>query len=157
MHTLNLSNPVFAAYAIAASLMILKTIGMAWATVWRMGQVKGGYRSPEDAQRSRLNPDPRPGQVGPDDRVDRFRRIHQNDLENVPFFLVAGLLFVLTDPPLLAAQALFYGYVLTRLLHFWAYASAKSHDTRATFWTLGVLMVMAMALWVMFVAATQGA
>ena len=35
-----------------------------------------------------------------------------------------------------------------------AYASAQIQDTRATFWTLGVLMVMAMALWVMFVAAT---
>ena len=50
MPPLTLSDPVFATYAIAASLMILKTIAMAWATVWRMGQVKAGYRSPEDAR-----------------------------------------------------------------------------------------------------------
>ena len=136
--------------------MILKTIAMAWATVWQMTRIKGGYRSPEDAQRTALNPDPRPGQVGPDDRVDRFRRIHQNDLENVPFFLAAGFLFVLTDPPLWLAQGLFYGYVVTRLLHFWAYATAQIHDIRATFWTLGVLIVIGMALRVIWGAATGG-
>jgi glutathione S-transferase len=157
MPSISLSDPVFAAYAVAACLMILKTIGMAWATVWRMEQLKGGYRSPEDAQRTRLNPDPRPGQVGPDDRVDRFRRIHQNDLENVPFFLAAGFLFVLTGPPLLAAQVLFYGYVLSRLLHFWAYASARTHDVRAAFWTIGVVMIMAMTFWVLWTALTGGA
>lgn len=150
---LSFENPVFAAYALVAALLILKTFGMAWLTVLRMSQVKGGYRSPEDARRTRLNPDPRPGQVGPDDRVDRFRRIHQNDLENIPLFLVTGLLFVLTGPSLLTAQVLFYGYLLTRLLHFWAYATARTHDTRATFWTLGVLMVMGMAVRVVWVAA----
>ncbi len=154
MQALSFSNPVFATYSIAASLMILKTVGMAFLTVLRMMQIKAGYRSPEDAQRTLLNPKPVPGQVGPDDRVDRFRRIHQNDLENVPFFLVAGLLFVLTGPPLIAAQMLFYGYVLTRLLHFWAYATGQIHDVRATFWTLGVLIVIGMTLWVIWVAAT---
>jgi glutathione S-transferase len=147
------SNPVFAAYAIAASLMIIKTIAMAWLTVLRMTQLKSGYRSPEDARRTALNPAPRAGQVGPDDRVDRFRRIHQNDLENVPFFLAAGALFVLTDPPLILAQGLFYGYVVSRLLHFWAYATARIHDIRATFWTIGVLIVIGMALRVIWVAA----
>ncbi len=156
MQTLTLSNPVFATYAIAACLMILKTIAMAWATVWRMGQVKGGYRSPEDARATLLNPTPRPGQVGPDDRVDRMRRIHQNDLENVPFFLATGFLFVLTAPSLLTAQVLFYGYVLSRLLHLWAYATARTHDTRATFWTIGVLIIMGMALRVLWVAMKQG-
>ena len=152
MDRLSFANPVFAAYAVAAALMVLKTIAMAWLTVLQMSRVKAGYRSPEDARRTALNPDPRPGQVGPDDRVDRFRRIHQNDLENVPVFLAAGFLFVLTDPAPWLAQSLFYGYVLTRLLHFWAYATAQIHDIRATFWTLGVLMVIYMALAVLWQA-----
>ncbi len=146
MERIDFSNPVFAAYAAAACLMILKTIGMAWLTVWKMVQVNGGFRAPEDARATPLNPSPRPGQTDRDERVERFRRIHQNDLENVPFFLAAGFLFVLTDPPVWVAQGLFYGYVVTRLLHFWAYATARSHDVRATFWTLGVLMVMGMAV-----------
>ena len=156
MERLSFENPVFAAYAVAAALMVLKTVGMAWLTVLRMTQLKTGYRSPEDARRTALNPDPRPGQVGPDGRVDRFRRIHQNDLENVPLFLAAGFLFVLTDPPPLVAQVVFYGYVVTRLLHFWAYATAQIHDIRATFWTLGVLIVIGMALRVIWFSMMGG-
>lgn len=148
MSQISLSNPVFAAYAIAAALMILKMTGMAWLTVWRMMRLKAGFRAPEDARATPLNPVPRPGQVGPNEAVDRIRRIHQNDLENIPAFLASGFLFVLTDPALWVARLLFYGFVALRLLHFWAYATAKSHDLRSVFWTGGVLITMGMALWV---------
>jgi len=78
------------------------------------------------------------------ERVDRIRRIQQNDLENLPFFLVAGLLFVLTEPSRLLASILLFGYVGSRLLHFWAYFTARTHDTRATFWTIGSLILIYM-------------
>ena len=152
MPNLSLENPLFAAYAIAASLMILKTVAMAWLTVWRMMQVKGGYRSPEDLRRTALNPEPNPDQLKPDERVERIRRIHMNDLENIPFFLVSGLLFVLAGPPLLLAQILLYGYVLSRLLHFAAYYSAQTHDLRATLWTVGSLILVFMTLWTLVAA-----
>lgn len=146
MDTLSLQDPLFATYAIAASLMILKTVGMAWLTVYRMMSEKGGYRSPEDLRRTPLNPSPDPRQLAPNERVERVRRIHQNDLENIPFFLVAGFLYVLTGPPLLLAQLLLYGYVVSRLLHFAAYLAARTHDTRATLWTIGSLIVIFMAV-----------
>lgn len=38
MATISLQIPVFATYAIAASLMILKAVSMSWLTVWRMMQ-----------------------------------------------------------------------------------------------------------------------
>jgi glutathione S-transferase len=142
MDRLSLSDPVFATYAIAASIMILKAIGMSWLTVLRMTQEKGGFRSPEDLRKTRLNPDPDPRQLEPNERVERVRRILLNDLENLPFFLVAGLLFVLTGPSLLATQLLLYGYVLSRLLHFAAYFTAQTHDMRATFWTAGSLILI---------------
>lgn len=146
MDTLSLQDPLFATYAIAASLMILKTVGMAWLTVYRMMSEKGGYRSPEDLRRTPLNPSPDPRQLAPNERVERVRRIHQNDLENIPFFLVAGFLYVLTGPPLLLAQLLLYGYVVSRLLHFAAYLAARTHDTRATLWTIGSLIMIFMAV-----------
>lgn len=152
MPSLSFENPLFAAYAIAAALMILKTVAMAWLTVWRMMQVKGGYRSPEDLRRTPLNPEPNPDQLKPDERVERVRRIHMNDLENIPFFLVSGLLFVLAGPPLLLAQILLYGYVLSRLLHFAAYYSAQTHDLRATLWTVGSLILVFMTLWTLVAA-----
>ena len=104
MTTLSLQDPLFATYVIAATLMILKAVAMSWLTVVRMMQVKGGFRSPEDLRKTPFNPEPRPEQLAPDDRVDRIRRIQLNDLENLPFFLVSGFLFVLT-PTLAATRA----------------------------------------------------
>jgi glutathione S-transferase len=145
MDKLSLQNPAFATYVIAASLMILKAVSMSWLTVVRMMQVKGGFRSPEDIRKTPLNPEPNPGQLERNERVDRIRRIHLNDLENLPFFLVAGFLYVVTtEPSVLLAQVLLYGYVISRLLHFAAYASARTHDTRATLWTIGSLILIFM-------------
>jgi len=144
MDTLTLQNPLVATYAIAATLMILKAVGMSWLTVARMLQANGGFRSPEDIRKTPLNPNPDPAQLQPNERVERIRRIHQNDLENLPFFLAAGFLYVLTLPPLWLAQLLFYGYVLSRLLHFAAYLSAQTHDLRATLWTIGSLILVFM-------------
>ncbi|MBW6506707.1 MAG: MAPEG family protein [Rhodobacteraceae bacterium] len=152
MDRMSLQDPVFATYAIAAALMILKAASMSWLTVLRMMQVKGGYRSPEDLRKTLLNPAPDPAQLAPDERVERIRRIQMNDLENLPFFLVAGLLFVLTDPALLTARVVLYGYVVSRALHFAAYLSARTHDTRATLWTIGSLLLIFMALRVLLVA-----
>ncbi len=145
MDKLSLSNPLFATYVIAAAIMIIKVKAMSWLTVARMMQIKGGFRSPEDAKRSPLNPIADPSQVDKNEHVERIRRIHLNDLENVPFFLAAGFLFILTNPSLLLAQVLLYGYVITRLLHFLAYVTAQLHDVRAAMWTPGSLAILYMA------------
>ncbi|MEJ1933098.1 MAPEG family protein [Nostoc sp. NIES-2111] len=152
MDRLDLHNPVFATYTIAATIMILKAVAMSWLTVVMMMQENGGFRSPEDLRRTRLNPDPAPRQLEPNDRVERVRRIQLNDLESIPYFLVAGLLFVLTSPPLLATRILLYGFALSRLLHFAAYLSARTHDTRAALWTAGSVILIAITIWTMIAA-----
>ena len=152
MDKLSSQNPLFATYVIAATLMILKAVGMSWLTVVRMMQVKGGYRAPEDLRKTAINPDPKPEQLGPDDRVDRIRRIQLNDLESLPYFLVAGFLFVLAEPSLWLARALLYGYVLSRLLHFAAYLGARNHETRATFWSVGSFILVFMTCWTLLAA-----
>lgn len=139
-------DPVFATYVIAASIMILKAVAMSWLTVVRMMGVNGGFRSPEDVRKTPINPKAHPDQTKPDERVERIRRIHLNDLENIPFFLAAGLLWTMTGPSLLEAQIVFYAYVITRLLHFAAYLSARSHDVRAMLWTPGSLLIVYMAV-----------
>jgi glutathione S-transferase len=152
MDRLGLQNPVFATYVIAATIMILKAVTMSWLTVARMMQEKGGYRSPEDLRKTPLNPDPDPKQLLPNERVERIRRIQMNDLENLPFFLVAGLLFVFTDPSLLWTRLLLYGYVVSRLLHFAAYFTAQTHDMRATLWTIGSLILIGITGWTLIAA-----
>ncbi len=146
MDKLSLHDPLFATYVIAATLMILKAVGMSWLTVWRMMREKAGFRSPEDLKKTPLNPKPDPKQLAPNERVERIRRIQMNDLENLPFFLVAGFLYVLTEPPLQLAQWLLYGYVASRALHFAAYFTGQIHDVRATFWSVGSFILIFMTV-----------
>lgn len=152
MGELSLTNPVFITYAIAASLMVLKIMVQGWITVVRMLANSGGFVNPEDANAGPANPKPRAGQLDVNDDVDRSRRIHRNDLENIPAFLAIGLLFVLIGPPLAAAQWLMFGFVAARLAHTIAYSTAQSHEVRATFYTVGSLTVIAMAVWVLLAA-----
>ena len=140
-------NPVFVTYVLAATLMILKMMGQGWITVVRMMKVGGGFLNPEDAAAGMANPKPRPGQLDADDYVERSRRMHRNDLENIPAFLFAGLLFVWTQPPLWLAQVLLFGFVAARLAHFWAYFTAKPHEVRATFFSVASLIVIGMAVY----------
>lgn len=146
MDKLSLHDPLFATYVIAATLMILKVVSMSWLTVVRMMQIKGGFRSPEDLKKTPLNPAPDPRQLEPYEYVDRIRRIQLNDLENVPFFLFAGFLYILTRPPLLLAEWLLYGYIISRVLHFAAYVTGQIHEVRATFWTIGSLILIFMTV-----------
>ena len=154
MNTLTLANPLFATYVIAATLMILKVAGMSWLTVARMLKVNGGFRSPEDLEKTPVNPNPSPEQLEPNEYVNRIRRIHLNDLENVPFFLVAAFLYILTEPSLVLAQWLLYGYVASRFLHFIAYLTARTHDTRAALWTIGALILIFITGSTLFAAVT---
>lgn len=146
---LSLGNPVFHTYVVAASIMILKLMIQPWMTVQRMLKFRAGFRSPEDAKRSPVNPQPHEGQLEVNEYIDRSRRMNLNDLESIPGFLAAGFLFVLTGPPLLLAQILICTYVVSRVAHFVAYATAQLHDIRATLWTFGSVSVIAMAVYVL--------
>lgn len=153
---LTFDNPVFRLYAAAAALMLLKLLLQPWMTIYRMIRVRGGFRNPEDLKKSPANPSPRPGQLDLDEYVERSRRINLNDLESIPGFLIAGLLFVAADPPTLLAQGLFGVYVLFRLLHFVAYSTAQLHDVRAACWAPASLAVLAMTLYVLVAVLPGG-
>lgn len=146
---LSLENPVFHTYMVAAAIMVLKLMIQPWITVQRMLKVRAGFRSPEDAKKSPINPEPREGQLETNEYVERSRRMNLNDLESIPGFLAAGFLFVLTGPPLLLAQILIWTYVAARAAHFVAYATRQIHDVRATLWTFSSLAVIAMAVYVL--------
>jgi glutathione S-transferase len=42
--------------------------------------------------------------------------------------------------------------VVSRLLHFAAYSTARTHDTRAFFWTIGSLILIFMTCWSLVIA-----
>jgi uncharacterized MAPEG superfamily protein len=152
MSLLTMENPVFAAYAAAAALMVLKLMAQGWVTVLMMTRTDAGLINPEDLRRTPFNRNPRPGQLDPQPEVERSRRMQRNDLENIPAFLAAGLLFVAVAPPAWVAYLLFALFVLARLAHTWAYATAQDHEVRATFYSVGSIVVILMALWVLVAA-----
>ena len=147
MSLLTADNPVFVTYMITAALMVLKIMGQGWVTVYRMLKSDVGLVNPEDVQVGPFNKNPRPEQLEINDYVDRSRRMHRNDLENIPAFLAAGLIFVAAGPSILLANILMFGFVLARFAHSVAYATKQIHEVRATFYTIGSLAVNAMALY----------
>jgi uncharacterized MAPEG superfamily protein len=140
-------NPVFVTWMIATALTVLKVMGQGWMTVYRMMKVGSGYAAPEDLRPGLLNKAPDPQQLEVNDYVDRSRRMHRNDLENIPAFWAAGLVFVAAAPPLWLAQVMMYGFVAARAAHAVAYGTAQSHEVRATFYSIGSLIVIAMAIY----------
>lgn len=152
MAEFNMENPVFVTYMIAAAIMVLKIMGQGWMTVFRMLKSDSGLASPEDLQVGLINRDPRPEQLELNDYVDRSRRMHRNDLENIPAFLACGLIFVASAPSLILANILMYGFVGARLVHTIAYATKQTHEVRATLYTIGSGAVVFMALYVLAAA-----
>ncbi|MBE9554976.1 MAG: MAPEG family protein [Proteobacteria bacterium] len=152
MTALTMENPVFTTYMIAAAIMILKIMGQGWMTVYRMLKGDAGLASPEDLRPGLINRNPRPDQLELNDYVDRSRRMHRNDLENIPAFLACGLLFVAAGPSYLLANILMYSFVGARLAHTLAYATKQSHEVRATLYTIGSVGVIIMAVYVLVAA-----
>jgi len=151
-----LQNPVMQTYVISASVMSIKMLLQAWITVICMMKAKGGYLHPEDLKKTGLNPEPNPDQLKPHPAVERSRAMQRNDMENIPVFLVVGLLFVMTNPPLLAAQLCLYGFMAARLLHFYALGTGQTHDLRATFFTIGSLITIGMSVYTLLSALKGG-
>jgi len=154
MTALTMENPVFVTYMIAATLMILKIMGQGWMTVYRMLASDSGLASPEDLQTGLINKNPRPEQLELNDYVDRSRRMHRNDLENIPAFLACGLLFVIAAPSELLASILMFTFVGARLTHSLAYATKQSHEVRATLYSMGSAVVIIMAIYALVAAVS---
>ena len=152
---MNFKDPVFQTYVIAATIMAFKMLLQAWITVYWMIKEKGGYLHPEDVKKTPLNPNPSAEQLKPYPNVERSRAMQRNDMENIPVFLVVGLLFTLTQPSLAVAQWLLYGFVVSRLCHMWALGTAKTHDLRATFFSIGALITLGMTVYT-FIYALKG-
>ncbi|MBN9425972.1 MAG: MAPEG family protein [Burkholderiales bacterium] len=145
----SLDNPVFQIYAVAACLALLKLIGHSFYTVFQMVRNDGGYLNPEDLRKTLFNPKPDPRQLNAIEEVERARRMHRNEMENTPAFLVAGWLLVAVSPSLLFVVVTMVGYLLARLAHTYAYATKRDHEVRAACFTAGALCTVAMVVHVL--------
>ncbi|RVE65994.1 hypothetical protein OJAV_G00122270 [Oryzias javanicus] len=133
-------NEVFSCFLFYAVLLIVKMYVIAIIT----GQVrlrKKAFANPEDALRHGGLQFHRE-----DPYVERCRRAHINDMENILPFLFLGAIYSLTGPSLFVARLHFLVFSLSRLLHTVAYLLALRAPTRSVAYTIAQIPCVSMAV-----------
>ena len=72
------------------------------------------------------------------DEIERNYNAHRNTTENVVYFVMASLVYVLTAPSLMAASTLLIGFAVFRLGYSYSYLLG-SDNLRGLFMTLSLL------------------
>ena len=114
MSVVSLSNPIFASYVFYATLCTLKMLIMSFLTA----RVRIGskiFAAPEDGAMYGIKP-------RRDESVERIRRAHRNDLENIIPFLILGFFYTLTSPAYATALLCFRVFTIARFIHTFVYA-----------------------------------
>lgn len=76
-------------------------------------------------------------------------RAHLNDLENIPIFLITGLLLTASNPSEMLANNLFRIYTFARIMHTISYAIfVLPQPTRAICFISGVIINIIMIVYV---------
>uniref|UniRef100_A0A8C8GFB1 Microsomal glutathione S-transferase 1 n=1 Tax=Oncorhynchus tshawytscha TaxID=74940 RepID=A0A8C8GFB1_ONCTS len=138
-----IDSEVVLAFSTYATIVVLKMMLMSPMTAYFRFTRKcfanmedtGMAKTPEDKKRMlRVDPD-----------VERVRRCHQNDLENIIPFIVIGLLYTLTGPDLSTALLHFRVFVGSRLFHTVAYILPLPQPSRAVAFLIGLVTTSSMA------------
>lgn len=122
---------LFSVYAFWGSILALKLFSVL-LLIARARFSKKVFISPEDvgfvkgAKVSYTDPD-----------VERARRAHQNDLENILVWYAVTYFYLTTNPPLWLASLLIKTYVFARIVHTVSYIAAQQ-PTRAIAFFIGV-------------------
>nr|XP_022904530.1 microsomal glutathione S-transferase 1 isoform X2 [Onthophagus taurus] len=139
LEIINLDSPVFRGYVFYSSVLVLKTMIMAPLTGRQRFRNKA-FANPEDAEPRKLKPKT-------DENVERVRRAHLNDLENIPIFFVAGFGYMLTNPAVGTALMLFRVFTIARFVHTLVYAVVVvPQPSRALAWATGYFITGFMAV-----------
>ncbi|KAG5682645.1 hypothetical protein PVAND_011984 [Polypedilum vanderplanki] len=136
LENLNLENLVFRSYAFWSVVLILKMLFMAFLTVIQRVKNKA-VASKEDSPK---------GIVKFSEDVERQRRAHRNDLENIPIFLIIAFLYVLTSPSQFIAVNLIRLFAISRLIHTFVYAIKPMQPARAITFFVGALVTFYMSI-----------
>uniref|UniRef100_A0A8D0HDD9 Prostaglandin E synthase n=1 Tax=Sphenodon punctatus TaxID=8508 RepID=A0A8D0HDD9_SPHPU len=135
-----MESEVFASFIFYSTVLIIKMYVLAIIT----GQVrlrKKAFANPEDALRNgglqyhREDPD-----------VERCRRAHRNDMENIFPFLFLGAIYSLLDPHPVVARIHFIIFCVGRIIHTVAYLLKLKAPTRSVAYSVAQLPCFSMAL-----------
>ncbi|XP_077140603.1 prostaglandin E synthase [Ranitomeya variabilis] len=143
-----MENKVFLMFVFYSTLLIMKMYLLAIIT----GQIrlrKKAFANPEDAIRH--------GGVEfyrEDSDVERYRRAHRNDMENIFPFLFLGAIYSLMDPNPSIARIHFLVFFIGRLVHTAAYVLVLKAPTRSVAYSLAQLPCFSMAFQVLYSVAS---
>ncbi|CAH0385721.1 unnamed protein product [Bemisia tabaci] len=128
---LTVDNEVFRCFTFYSCLLFLKVFAVAVFTPIQRFRKKA-FISPEDTKLAEGS------EVREDPDVERVRRAHLNDLENIPIFFMSSLLFVSIDPHVMLAKWLFRIYTIARYLHTLVYLLTIPQPARALCFAVGI-------------------
>uniref|UniRef100_UPI0037E7FADE microsomal glutathione S-transferase 1-like n=1 Tax=Semicossyphus pulcher TaxID=241346 RepID=UPI0037E7FADE len=137
-----MEDEVFRAFTTYAAVVIVKMLLMAPLTAFYRFS-RGAFANEEDVATKSAEERKKQLRTHPD--VERVRRCHQNDLENIVPFVVLGLLYALTGPELSAALLHFRLFAGSRIFHTVSYVCPLPQPCRALSWMLGMLTTLSMA------------
>jgi len=152
---LTLQNPAFRAYALSSALLVSKMVllQLGTTTLRLMFRVVNKNNREDVTTLSTIVEMvvPRPASLNKEDSrakfeasVERVRRCHLNDLENILQFMTIGIIYVLLG--LGNAPTLFYAFTAARFAHSLFYAVLGVQPWRAIAWTVGLIIQIYMLL-----------
>uniref|UniRef100_A0A182LW85 Microsomal glutathione S-transferase 1 n=1 Tax=Anopheles culicifacies TaxID=139723 RepID=A0A182LW85_9DIPT len=113
----NINDEVFRTYIFWVAVLVVKMLAMSLLT-GRQRFRKKVFANPEDLPPAKKGATPK----FDDPDVERVRRAHRNDLENILPFFTIGLLYMLTNPEPFIAINLFRAVAVARIIHTLVYA-----------------------------------
>ncbi|KAJ7425668.1 Microsomal glutathione S-transferase 1 [Willisornis vidua] len=126
-----IDNEVFRAYATYTAIVLLKMMLMSLVTAY-FRITRKAFVNPEDTA-SFGKGDSAKKYLRTDPDVERVRRGHLNDLENIVPFVGIGLLYALSGPDLSTALLHFRIFAGARILHTFAYLIPLPQPSRGIF------------------------
>lgn len=144
-----MDDEVFASFVFYGTLLVLKMYIVAFIT----GQLRlrrKAFCNPEDAMKrggmQYLRDDP---------DVERSRRAHRNDMENIFPFLFLGAVYSMTEPIVFIAKIHFQVFFLARVIHTIAYLCALKPPSRSLAYTVGQVSCGSMLIQTLLTVASH--
>jgi len=139
----DLDESVFRSFAFWAGILAVKVIFMSPLTSLQR-VLNDCYASPEDVVafgRNKKLPQNRVVEA-----IERIRRAHLNDLENIPVFFALALVFCFTHPSTWLASTLFGTFTIARIVHTFVYAIIPMQPWRVIAFVIGQIINIVMAI-----------
>lgn len=142
-----IENEVFRLYLLYSSVVLFKMIFLSFYT-FHVRTKHGAFISEEDYCKDFPRDEMKALMKNED--VERVRRCHRNDLENILPFLVFGLLYSATNPSVFAATITFRTFTIARFLHSFAYLLPLPRPWRGVAFAAGFLVILYMGVQILF-------